>query len=201
MKLLIFLALLVPNTVFGECKNNKYIPDEYDWVEGCFNIMMARLEQKNVLDRLKNVIFIQEVIEDVNWSQKLDLSAAQKLRLCRITLAVAEQESNYQFRIGGVGEIGAWQLRLATFRHVLSLYNEEVGDGSDETLVRHLLEPRKAIEVFLKLFLVLEKKAGSLQGAFYSYNGSGPHAKKYSREVMQKYYEISRIKPFDCSEE
>jgi hypothetical protein len=244
MKIVVFLALLVPSSALGECLTHTvvkgdtlgsishqwfgtssrwkevrdyndlqktglvvgtnvgfYVPDEDDWVEACFNIMLTRLDHRNVLDRMRNVIVIPEAIENINWKQELNLPASEKLRLCRVVLAVAEQESLYQFRVGGVGEIGIFQLRLSTFRHVLAIYDQSVDENTDEQLVTHLLTPVNAIETFLKLFIYLEKKAGSLSGAFYSYNGSGPHAKRYSREAMQKYYEISRIKPLNCVEE
>lgn len=123
---------------------------------------------------------------------KKELTPITKLNYCLAAVATAEQESNFRFSIGPVGEIGIWQFRLSTARYV-HIKNLQDGAITDRQLVELMLDPEISVLYFYFYFHELYERHGTFEMAWTRYNGQGEAARAYSRKIMKRYKEIKKL--------
>jgi hypothetical protein len=186
------------NTLPIGIKLHMYMPGHSDWETACRNIILQRIETKRIDPN--RYIFIQEsTLEGIRLATDiLDFDPRQRLEACRLATATAEQESMYEFAVGGAGEVGPYQFKLNTVRMTLRPYESSDTKNNDEELVRLLLDYSVATQIFiLHYYDLLGRCKGSRWCAWKRYN-NGSEAAAYASKAMKRYWEIRSLQPGIC---
>ncbi len=171
-----------------------YIPDEDDWKIACTLLIHLRLDQLGITRPAYTTDGIIDGVIDMNM---VDPDPIRALEYCRWATATAEQESMYQFAVGGAGEIGMYQFKLNTVRLTGRWYNNLYLQGDDTRLVKLLLNPQIATKIFLLHYIELHKRYKSLWIAWKRYN-NGSEAAAYASKAMKRYWKIRQLQPIKC---
>jgi len=175
-----------------------YVPGYDDWGNACGNILYQRLQALG-LERPRS--FIRSFIAGIELSSIMSHKYANPmdwLKSCRWAIATAEQESMYEFAIGGAGEVGTFQFKLDTVRLTGRWYKiENLSTGTDRELVKLLTVTDEAVAVFVLHFRELHRRYKNLWIAWKRYN-NGSEAAAYASKAIGRYNKIRRIKPMEC---
>jgi LysM repeat protein len=172
-----------------------YIPDWYDWKSACQYVLAKRMKQLRVSNRLDN--FIDAIPAGVSFAyQNIKMGKPYiAFDLCRYAIATAEQESYFEFAIGGAGEAGPFQFKLSTVRLTLMLYNIKLGDMSDKTIVKNLLNEMWATYIFVLHYdYLLNRCSGNRYCAWKLYN-NGRDKHIYAERALKRHDAIRKINP------
>lgn len=174
-----------------------HIPD-HDWIDACRDLIRQRLHRVKRIDQLElltenipsGIILVTTVDEHIQATN------TEKLEMCRWAIATAEQESNFEFAVGGAGEIGMYQFKLDTARLTLKWYGINL-EQDDKSLVKMLLDEDSATWMFVLHYHYLIKRYGSMWIAWKHYN-NGSEASAYASKVVERYWQIRSLKYTGC---
>ena len=189
------------NTLPIELELQIYIPDSKDWKLACRNILQQRINKKKISED-KHLYIMYSTIRGLEEASNIiypPLNSREKIEFCRFTIVTAEQESMYQFAIGGAGEVGPYQFKLNTVRMTFRSHGEYKDTYlTDKTIVKMLLGYDAATMVFvLHYYDLLKKCKGSRWCAWKRYN-NGSEASAYASKAMKRYWEIRQLQPEIC---
>ena len=171
-----------------------YLEDEKDWKIECDHIIENYLNKR----KISSDLFIPSIVFGIEAAEKyVSLSPNDKLFLCKAALATIKQESNFKFVIGKAGEVGYYQFLPATTQEVLKNNNIKISTKKED-LKNFLRDVSFATFLFVLHFSELKEKNGTFL-AWYRYNGSGHRAKKYAKDVYNKFRVVENMPNFCCA--
>jgi len=177
-----------------------YLPAAHTWKEACKNIIEGRCKYHNKkCNDIESIVLGIEEGVDVLYKEGLIANNNTKtyMEFCYAAAATAEQESMFEFRVGGAGEVGMYQFKLSTLKLAILGTNSTV-NLSDRELVSMLLDTRTATLYFVTWYgFLLKTCLGYKYCAWKKYN-AGVDADSYASSVITRYYKIRNQKHYQC---
>lgn len=178
-----------------------YVPDKDDWQKACKSIILQRIKKKRIDASKYHYIWSKTIkgIIKANDTMREPLDPIELVEACRLATATAEQESMYEFAIGGAGEVGPFQFKMTTARMTLKAYRKYKDISlTDKTIVQMLLNYDIATMVFVLHYYDLLKRCKDNKWCAWKRYNNGSEAAAYASKAMKRYQEIRLLQPEMC---